>query len=81
MCRVEGALIKTRKDSHAHRLCFSGLSCLYRAAVDLDEISPNGSTPEDFKQLRENLKWFLRHWSVAGKYGCEPASRWRDNAN
>ncbi|KAL7815920.1 hypothetical protein V8C44DRAFT_370519 [Trichoderma aethiopicum] len=67
MCRVEGALIKTRKGSHAHRLCFSGLSCLYRAAVDLDEISPNGSTPEDFKQLRENLKWFLRHWSVADR--------------
>ena len=67
MCRVEGALIKKRKGSHAHRLCFSGLGCLYRAAVDLDEICPNGSAPEDFKQLRENLKWFSRHWSVGGK--------------
>ncbi|KAL7816696.1 hypothetical protein V8C26DRAFT_420671 [Trichoderma gracile] len=65
MCRVEGALIKKRKGSHAHRLCFSGLSCLYRAAVDLDEIRPNGSTPEDFEQLRENLKWFSRHWFIA----------------
>ncbi|TFA99113.1 hypothetical protein CCMA1212_009203 [Trichoderma ghanense] len=78
MCRVEGVLIKKRKGSHAHRLCFSGLSCLYRAAVDLDEICPNGSSPEDFKQLRENLKWFSRHWTVADRLLWRNTCNWRE---
>ncbi|PTB70307.1 hypothetical protein BBK36DRAFT_1164856 [Trichoderma citrinoviride] len=78
MCRVEGALIKKRKGSHAHRLCFSGLGCLYRAAVDLDEICPNGSAPEDFKQLRENLKWFSRHWSVGERLLWRSTCNWRE---
>ncbi|KAL6856638.1 hypothetical protein J3F83DRAFT_391403 [Trichoderma novae-zelandiae] len=67
MCRVEGALIKKRKGSHAHRICFSGLSCLYRAAVDLDEIHPKEATSEEVKQLWKNLEWFSRHWSVADR--------------
>ena len=85
MCRVEGALIQTRKETHGRRLCFSGLSCLYRAAIGLDEISPDGALPQDARQLRDNLKWFSQHWSIASK--SEPhlcansTSCWRDNAD
>ncbi|EGR49779.1 uncharacterized protein TRIREDRAFT_105989 [Trichoderma reesei QM6a] len=67
MCRVEGALIQTRKETHGRRLCFSGLSCLYRAAIGLDEISPDGALPQDARQLRDNLKWFSQHWSIANQ--------------
>ncbi|KAL7922777.1 hypothetical protein ACQKWADRAFT_291371 [Trichoderma austrokoningii] len=65
MCRVEGSIMRTR-DKGLDRLCFAGLGCLYRAAVDLDEMYPGGASPEDAKQLRENLEWFSGRWKVAG---------------
>ncbi|KAM0472174.1 hypothetical protein ACHAPX_008852 [Trichoderma viride] len=66
MCRVEGSIMRTR-DKGLERLCFAGLGCLYRAAVDLDEMCPEGASPEDANQLRENLEWFSGRWKVAGK--------------
>lgn len=66
MCRVEGSIMRTR-DKGLERLCFAGLGCLYRAAVDLDEMCPGGATPGDANQLRENLEWFSGRWKVAGK--------------
>ncbi|KAM0450523.1 hypothetical protein ACHAO4_006502 [Trichoderma viride] len=65
MCRVEGSIMRTR-DKGLERLCFAGLGCLYRAAVDLDEMCPEGASPEDANQLRENLEWFSCRWKVAG---------------
>lgn len=67
MCRVEGSIMRTR-DKGLERLCFAGLGCLYRAAVDLDEMCPEGASPEDANQLRENLEWFSCRWKVAGKF-------------
>ncbi|PNP52459.1 hypothetical protein THARTR1_07063 [Trichoderma harzianum] len=64
MCRAEG-LIMGKRDTSLHRMCFSGLGCLYRAAVDLVEVYPKGASAEDVKQLRENLEWFSGHWEVA----------------
>ncbi|KAF3065644.1 hypothetical protein CFAM422_009832 [Trichoderma lentiforme] len=64
MCRVEG-LIMGKRDTSLNRMCFSGLGCLYRAAVDLVEVYPKGASTEDVKQLRENLEWFSGHWKVA----------------
>ncbi|KAL7916442.1 hypothetical protein GGI35DRAFT_40151 [Trichoderma velutinum] len=64
MCRVEGAIMRKR-DMSLNRMCFSGLGCLYRAAVDLDEVYPKGASPEDANQVRENLEWFSDHWKVA----------------
>ncbi|KAJ4865308.1 fungal zn(2)-Cys(6) binuclear cluster domain-containing protein [Trichoderma breve] len=64
MCRVEG-LIMGKRDTSLNRMCFSGLGCLYRAAVDLVEVYPTRAVPEDVKQLRENLEWFSGHWKVA----------------
>ncbi|KAL7947976.1 hypothetical protein V8C42DRAFT_342961 [Trichoderma barbatum] len=64
MCQVEG-LIMRKRDLSRQRMCFSGLACLYRAAVDLDEVYPKGASPEDVKQLRDNLEWFSGHWNVA----------------
>ncbi|EHK22732.1 uncharacterized protein TRIVIDRAFT_221996 [Trichoderma virens Gv29-8] len=64
MCRVEG-LIMRKRDGSLNRMCFSGLGCLYRAAVDLDEAYVKGAAPEDFEQLRENLEWFSGHWHIA----------------
>lgn len=56
-----------KRDKTLDRMCFSGLGCLYRAAVDLDEIYSRGASGEDIKQLRENLVWFSSHWEGAGK--------------
>ncbi|KAL7804147.1 hypothetical protein V8C43DRAFT_5706 [Trichoderma afarasin] len=64
MCRVEG-LIMGKRDTSLNRMCFSGLGCLYRAAVDLVEVYPTRALPEDVNQLRENLEWFSGHWKVA----------------
>ncbi|KAM0246098.1 hypothetical protein ACHAQJ_010334 [Trichoderma viride] len=64
MCRIEGSIMRTREKG-LQRLCFAGLGCLYRAAVDLDEVCPKGAAPEDVKQLRENLEWFSSRWKVA----------------
>ncbi|KAL9488097.1 hypothetical protein ACSS6W_000374 [Trichoderma asperelloides] len=64
MCRVEGSIMRRREKS-LKRLCFAGLGCLYRAAVDLDEMCPEGALPEDANQLRENLEWFSGRWKVA----------------
>ncbi|KAK4060798.1 transcriptional regulator family: Fungal Specific TF [Trichoderma aggressivum f. europaeum] len=64
MCRVEG-LIMWKRDTSLNRMCFSGLGCLYRAAVDLVEVYPKGAAAEDVKQLRENLEWFSGHWKAA----------------
>lgn len=66
MCQVEGSIMRKR-DKSFNRMCFSGLGCLYRAAVDLDEVYPKGASSEDVKQLRDNLEWFSGHWNVAGK--------------
>lgn len=56
-----------KRDTSLNRMCFSGLGCLYRAAVDLVEVYPERALSEDVKQLRENLEWFSGHWKVAGK--------------
>ncbi|KAL7930381.1 hypothetical protein V8C35DRAFT_313112 [Trichoderma chlorosporum] len=64
MCQVEGTIMRNR-DKSLNRMCFSGLACLYRAAVDLDEVYPKGASPDDVKQLRENLEWFSDHWNAA----------------
>jgi hypothetical protein len=70
MCRIEGTMMRER-DKGLHRLCFAGLGCLYRAAVDLDEVCLKGATPEDAKQLRENLEWFSSRWKIAGKLDAD----------
>ncbi|KAH6607131.1 hypothetical protein Trco_003444 [Trichoderma cornu-damae] len=64
ICRAEGSIM-WMKEKTLDRMYFASLSCLYRAAVDLDELYPKGASPEDAKQLRENLEWFSRHWEVA----------------
>ncbi|KAL6797773.1 hypothetical protein GGI42DRAFT_85821 [Trichoderma sp. SZMC 28013] len=64
MCEVEGHIMGKR-DKSLNRMCFSGLGCLYRAAVDLVEVYPKGASTEDVKQLRKNLEWFSGHWKVA----------------
>lgn len=74
MCEVEGHIMGKR-DKSLNRMCFSGLGCLYRAAVDLVEVYPKGASTEDVKQLRKNLEWFSGHWKVAGKSNNVPCLR------
>ncbi|KAH6893012.1 hypothetical protein B0T10DRAFT_400772 [Thelonectria olida] len=70
MCRVEGSLIRSR-GPRTQCVWFTGLACLYHAAIELNDVYLDGLLSEDFDQLRENLRAFGSYWGIGGEYLIE----------